>query len=133
METSSMDAKTIPVGSLIDKLETIRAKKRDLEKEVEALTTEYEEIKVVLMARLDAEGVSKSTGKRATASITEVVVGNVIDWEAAWKLIAKNPQLMQRRISDPAFRELYEQKGEKFMAKYGLQPFVKRNLNLRSL
>jgi hypothetical protein len=128
-----MDAKTITVGSLIDKLDVIRARKRILQEEIDALTKEYGEIEVVLMARLDAEGVSKSTGKRATASISESVVGNVIDWELAWKLISKNPQLMQRRISDPAFRELCEQKGEKFMAKYGFEPFVKRRLNLRSL
>jgi hypothetical protein len=133
MDEKHMDARTQTVGSLIDKLHTIRNRKRELEEEIKILSDNYKQVEATLMGRLDAEGVSKSTGKHATASITEVVVCNPIDWEAAWKLIAKNPQLVQRRISDPAFREMYEQKGAKFMAKYGLEPFVKRNLNLRSL
>lgn len=127
-----MDARPTPVGTLIDKLEAIRAKRRELAEKDKLLSKEYSEIEVALMQRLDAEGVTKSTGKKATASISEVIVANV-DWEKAWPLIAKNPQLVQRRCSDPAFRELLEQKGEKFLAKYGMTPFTKRNLNLRSL
>lgn len=127
-----MDTRPTPVGTLIDKLEAIRAKRRELAEKDKELSKEYSEIEAALFQRFDAEGVTKSTGKKATASITEVVVANV-DWEKAWPLIAKNPQLVQRRASDPAFRELLEQKGEKYMAKYGMTPFVKRNLNLRSL
>lgn len=127
-----MDTRPTPVGTLIDKLEAIRAKRRELAEKDKLLSKEYGEIEVALMQRLDAEGVTKSTGKKATASISEVVVAKV-DWEKAWPLIAKNPQLVQRRASDPAFRELLEQKGEKFLAKYGMTPFVKRNLNLLSL
>lgn len=127
-----MNTRPTPVGTLIDKLEAIRAKRRELAEKDKLLAKEYSEVEATLMQRLDAEGVTKSTGKKATASITEVVVADV-DWELAWPLIAKNPQLVQHRCSDPAFRELLEQKGEKYMAKYGMIPFVKRNLNLRSL
>lgn len=127
-----MDMKAPTVGSLIDKMEALREKRRVIAEQDKTLAAQYAELEVTLMARLDADGTQKASSKKATVSISEVVVANV-DWDLAWPLIAKNPQLVQRRASDPAFRELFEQKGEKFMAKYGMTPFVKRKLNLRSI
>ena len=120
------------VGSIIDKLDAVREKRRALAEQDKKLEAEYLELEKALMERYDQEGLSKSTGRRATASISEIVVAQC-DWDKAWPLIAKNPQLVQRRISDPAFRELYEYKGAKFMEKYGFTPFVKRKINLRSI
>lgn len=127
-----MDMKAPTIGSLIDKLEAVREKKRQLAEQDKVLSAQYAELEATLLQRLDADGTQKASSKKATVSISEVVVAEV-NWELAWPLIAKNPQLVQRRASDPAFRELFEQKGEKFMAKYGMTPFVKRKLNLRSL
>ena len=127
-----MDMKAPTVGSLIDKMEALREKRRVIAEQDKTLAAQYAELEVTLMARLDADGTQKASSKKATVSISEVVVANV-DWDLAWPLIAKNPQLIQRRASDPAFRELFEQQGEKFMAKYGMTPFVKRKLNLRSI
>ena len=127
-----MDMKAPTIGSLIDKLEAVRKKKRVLAEQDKILSAQYAELEATLLQRLDADGTQKASSKKATVSISEVVVANV-DWDLAWPLIAKNPQLVQRRASDPAFRELFEQKGEKFMAKYGMTPFVKRKLNLRSI
>ena len=120
------------IGSLIDKLEAVREKKRVLAEQDKVLSVQYAELEATLLQRLDADGTQKASSKKATVSISEIVVANV-DWDLAWPLIAKNPQLVQRRASDPAFRELFEQKGEKYMAKYGMTPFVKRKLNLRSI
>lgn len=127
-----MDMKAPTVGSLIDKMDAIREKRRVIAEQDKALAAQYAELEATLMQRLDADGTQKASSKKATVSISEVVVAEV-NWELAWPLIAKNPQLVQRRASDPAFRELYEQKGAKFMAKYGMTPFIKRKLNLRSL
>lgn len=127
-----MDVKAPTIGSLIDKLAAVREKKRQLAEQDKVLSAQYAELEATLLQRLDADGTQKASSKKATVSISEVVVAEV-NWELAWPLIAKNPQLVQRRASDPAFRELFEQKGEKFMAKYGMTPFVKRKLNLRSL
>lgn len=127
-----MDMKTPTVGSLIDKIENVREKRRAIADQDKVLAAQYAELEAAIMQRLDADGTQKASSKKATVSISEVVVAEV-NWELAWPLIAKNPQLVQRRASDPAFRELYEQKGEKFMAKYGMTPFIKRKLNLRSL
>ena len=127
-----MNMKAPTIGSLIDKLEAVREKKRVLAELDKVLSVQYAELEATLLQRLDADGTQKASSKKATVSISEIVVANV-DWDLAWPLIAKNPQLVQRRASDPAFRELFEQKGEKYMAKYGMTPFVKRKLNLRSI
>ena len=127
-----MDMKAPTIGSLIDKMDAVREKKRVLAEQDKALSAQYAELEATLLQRLDADGTQKASSKKATVSISEVVVANV-DWDLAWPLIAKNPQLVQRRASDPAFRELFEQKGEKYMAKFGMTPFVKRKLNLRSI
>ena len=144
-----MDARTPTVGSLIDKLDDLREKKRKADLIVKELETQYSELDTVLMQRLQAEGMQKASGKKATYSLGEEVVATVNDWDIAWKTIAKQPQLMQRRISNPAFRELLEhskikfgnvklteteeKKATAFYAKLGMTPFVKIKSNLRSI
>lgn len=144
-----MDARTPTVGSLIDKLDDLREKKRKADLVVKELETQYSELDTVLMQRLQAEGMQKASGKNATYSLGEEVVATVNDWDIAWKTIAKQPQLMQRRISNPAFRELLEhskikfgnvklteaeeKKATAFYAKLGMTPFVKIKSNLRSI
>lgn len=144
-----MDARTPTVGSLIDKLDDLREKKRKADLVVKELEAQYSELDTVLMQRLQAEGMQKASGKKATYSLGEEVVATVNDWDIAWKTIAKQPQLMQRRISNPAFRELLEhskikfgnvkltegeeKKATAFYAKLGMTPFVKIKSNLRSI
>lgn len=144
-----MDARTPTVGSLIDKLDDLREKKRKADLVVKELEAQYSELDTVLMQRLQAEGMQKASGKKATYSLGEEVVATVNDWGIAWKTIAKQPQLMQRRISNPAFRELLEhskikfgnvklteaeeKKATAFYAKLGMTPFVKIKSNLRSI
>lgn len=130
-----MDMPKTPLGTLIDKLEAVREKRRKLAEQDAKLKAEYDELDEEIKMRLAAEGMDKATGKKATVSISDVVVANVKDWDAFHAFIKKTGyfHLLQRRVSDPAFRELLEQKGEKAMAKFGVEPFVKKNLNLRSV
>ena len=144
-----MDARTPTVGSLIDKLDDLREKKRKADLVVKELEAQYSELDTTLMQRLQAEGMQKASGKKATYSLGEEVVATVNDWDAAWKIIAKNPQLMQRRISNPAFREYLDhakikfgnvemteaetKKATAFYSKLGMTPFVKTKSTLRSI
>lgn len=128
-----MTTKTPSIGSLIDQLTKIRDKRRELAAKDDELKAEYATIEAGLIAALKEQGMEKATGKLGTASLSNVTVATILDWDAAWKLIPKYPHLVQRRISDPSFRELLELKGEKYLAKYGMSPFVKTNLNLRSI
>lgn len=57
-------------------------------------------------------------------------VAQVTDWDAFYAYIYKNKfgHLLQRRVSDPAWRELMEQ-GKKVP---GTTPFTKKRLNFRA-
>lgn len=135
-----MDMKTPTLGSLIDKLVTVRDKRRALAEQDKELVKEVEELQATILARLEAEGTDKASSKKATVSRTTVTVANVTDWDAFWSFIHKNKfnHMLQRRVSDPAYRELVEMaQSDKKLAKQlqaaGVEPFVKVNLNLRSL
>lgn len=119
------------MGSTIDSLWAKREEKRKTEAKVKVIEAEIAAIEEVLMDRMDKEETSKSQGTKASVSITSAVVANVEDWEAFWPYVAKNKffHLVQKRVSDPAVRELWDS-GKKVP---GVQPFTKRKLNIRSL
>lgn len=123
--------KPASLGVQIDAIFKTREELRALqeqEKEVEARIREQE---LVLMETMEREGVDRSTGKLATVSISETLTGNVVDWDVFWAFVFKTKaaHLLQRRISDPAVRELFETKG----AVPGVEPFKKRKLNIRKV
>lgn len=130
-----MVEKVIPLGKLIDKLNDAREAKRKHAEQEKVLSANYTEIEAQILARLGAEGMNKATGTKATASISQVVVANVEDWDKFHAFVKKTGffHLLQRRVSDPSFRELLEMKGAAAMAKAGVVPFVKTNLNLTAL
>lgn len=120
----------ISIGPTVDKLHQLRERKRKLEAEVAEIEAEFKDLEERLLLKLEAEGSDKGAGKLATVSISRNVVGNVTDWEALNKFIKKTGyfHLYQRRLSDAAVRELFEQ-GKKVP---GCEPFTKLRLNLRS-
>lgn len=119
------------LGALIDALDDAREKKRALAAQIKEAEAEYNDLAAQIIERMDSEDTRKGEGKKASASITEVVVAEIEDFDAVWAFAKKHNygHLFQRRISDPAYRELLERKG----SVPGLKPFTKRNLNLRSL
>lgn len=125
--------KPYTLGSLIDQLDDAREVKRALAVQVKAAEENYKIIESQIIERLDSEESRKGEGRKAGVSITEVTVANIVDFDELTKYIKRTGyfHLFQRRISDPAFRELLER--EKKHVVPGLEPFTKRNLNLRSL
>lgn len=121
---------TLLKGTTVDKLVGLRNKKRDLEASVKSLEGQIEELQSQLLEEMESAGVDKFSGKLGTVSISTNVVANVEDWDALYPYIAKNKlwQLLQRRVSDPAYRELLDA-GKKIP---GVQPFSKKRLNLRA-
>lgn len=119
------------MGSSIDSLWAKREEKRSVEAKVKVIEAEIAAIEESLMERMDKEETTKSQGTKASVSITQATVANVEDWEAFHSYIAKNKyfHLLQKRVSDPAVRELWDA-GKKVP---GVQPFSKRKLNIRSL
>ena len=118
-------------GAMIDSMWELREKKRALEASVKDVESQIADLEAKLMEDMQANGVDKMTGKHASVSITSTVVANVEDWDAFWAYIHKMKygHLLQRRVSDPAYRELLDL-GKKIP---GTQPFTKKRLNLRAL
>ena len=60
----------------------------------------------------------------------DLVVAQVEDWDEFWKYIYRHKlgHLLQRRVSDPSYRELLEQ-GKKVP---GVSPFNKKRMSFRS-
>ena len=83
------------------------------------------------MERMEAEGTDKAQGSKASVTISKNVVANVTDWDELWPYIVKNKfyGLVQRRVTDTAYRELLDL-GKKVP---GVEPFTKRALTVRSL
>ena len=67
----------------------------------------------------------------ASVSITTSVVADVKEWDSFYAFIAKNKffHLLQRRVSEPAYRELLDA-GKKVP---GVLPFTKKKLNVRTI
>lgn len=134
--TVEAPAQTAPtelsIGPTIDKLFALREQKRTLDAEMKVIEAKYSELEQGLIAQLDRDGVSKATGRKATASVTEKTIGTAEDWDVLWPWIAKtkNFQLVQRRLSTAAWEELAVERGKKIP---GTAPFTKRTLNLRTL
>lgn len=118
------------LGKDIDDLFQLREKKRKLESAIKDIEGQASLIEERLMENMEKNGVERTTGKLGTVSITSSVVANVEDWDLFGAYIIKNKLLhmLQRRVSDPAYRELLDA-GKKVP---GVQPFNKKRLNLRA-
>ena len=119
------------IGTKIDTLHNIREQKRALEKEIESLQEQAAMLESELIDQMDAEGVTKSTGKHASVNIGENVKPSVEDWDAFYRYInrTKSFHLLERRPSVTGCRELFELKGKI----PGVVPFTQRKINIRSV
>lgn len=124
-------AKGPTMGSLIDAMWAAREEKRRLEAQVKEVSAKIDELQQQLMERMEAEGTDKAQGSKASVSISKNVVADVKDWNEFGAYILKNKliHLLQRRVSDPAYRELLEA-GKNVP---GVEPFTKHTLTVRSL
>lgn len=118
------------LGTLIDQMHSLREKKRELEASIKDLEGQATLLETQIMDGMAEQGLEKMSGTVGTVSITSSTVANVTDWDAFWAYIHKMKygHLLQRRVSDPAYRELLES-GKKVP---GTEPFTKKRLNLRA-
>lgn len=119
------------VGSTIDLMHALREEKRAADAVVKTIEEKIAAQEEVLYKLMDAQGLKKAGGSKATASIDSAVVASVDDWDAFWAWVVKKKyfHLIQKRVSNLGYRELLE-KGVKVP---GVQPFTKRKLTLTSL
>lgn len=119
------------IGVKIDKMHQLREEKRKLEEQVKDIQAKMATLETDLIADMDKQGVSKSTGALATVSISENIRPSVEDWDAFYAYIHryKYYHLMERRPSVSGCNELLETKGKI----PGVVPFTQRKLNVRSV
>jgi hypothetical protein len=121
------------VGSLADKLWTLREQIRALEKQKTELERDKERLEYDLMGLMEEQGLDKASGKLATISVSETIVPQVTDWDDFWTFVRKRnlPELIQRRVSATAYREVLDERGSKGVP--GTTPYSKRRLNVTTL
>lgn len=119
------------IGDKIDRIWGIREEIRELESKIKDLAKAKELIEEELLKQMDAEGITKSTGHRASVSISENIKPQVEDWDAFYAYIHKYGyfHLLERRPSVTGCRELFETKG----MIPGVVPWTKRTVNLRTI
>ena len=120
------------LGSTTDKLYVLKERQRELEEKVNEIKAEYAALEEQLLARLDAEESTKCGGKKATASVTFTDVADVENWDEfhAWIKKTGNFQVLQKRVSDAAWREIRDLKKA---PPPGTKAFTKKRLNLRAI
>ena len=118
-------------GNMIDSYWKLRDQKRAHEEAIKQLSEAMSKMETDLLQQMDADGITKATGKNATVSISTQIRPNVTDWDEFYKFIGKHKyyHLLERRPSVSGCQELFESKG----AIPGVVPFTKRGINMRAL
>lgn len=129
-EAVKTPASQAAIGKTIDKIFSLRKKKAELEAAVKDVEGQIALLDAEVLEALEASGVEKTATKHGTVSISTSTVAQVTDWDAFLAYIYRNKygHLLQRRVSDPAWRELVEQ-GKKVPGTTG---FTKKRLNYRA-
>lgn len=110
------------LGGCADRLYKLRAESAALKKKLEAVQDETQVIKTYLIDHLPKSEADGITGRFANATVHKKVVGQVKDWPKFYKHVLKTKDfsLMQKRLSDAAFKEHHEE-GLKIP---GVKPFT---------
>lgn len=126
------------IEALTAELVEVRNQLRLLSAEEKELKRKQEELQYRMMQAMDAVGTSVARANGHSISISTSTVATITDYSefADWLVqeLPSNPEylaIFQRRISDPMFRELLDERGGEDIP--GLAPFEKRTLSLRIL
>ena len=114
----------------IDQLKTVKEQIKDLNNEVKELKAREDEIARDLMSKMDEAGLKRMANDTATISVATEIVPDPVDWDLFYKYITDTGQfeLLHKRISLPAFRELLQSQEVP-----GMQSRELMKLNFRSL
>jgi len=127
-----MSEKTVeirPTSDIIQALVDCRDERRRIADRDKELVAAWKSLEEELLTRLDEQGMLQGKTAVGTASITEAIVPNVVDWDALHDHIRETGDfyLLQKRPSAAAFREIHASGGEI----PGMEAFNKRTISLR--
>jgi hypothetical protein len=130
VQVTKVDAFDIPpkMGEKVDLMRALREQRAALEVESAKAKAKYDQVEQALLEQLEDQGCASTGGATASASISESTVAQVIDWDTFYQYIKDHDyfHLLQRRVSDPSVRELFERDG----AVPGVVPYIKRKIHL---
>jgi hypothetical protein len=98
------------LGETIDALYSLRQVRLQKQKEIDEMKAKEMEFRQIIIGMLETAGLAKASGFAATAGIKTTVEPLVTDWDPVFDYIRKENkfELIQKRISAPAWRELKE-------------------------
>jgi len=98
------------IGACADALYTIRSKRLDLQKKVDALAAEESELREHIICELPKSDASGVAGKLARVSVVRKQVPSVKDWDTFYRYVKRTGafELLHRRVADAAIRERWD-------------------------
>ena len=119
------------VNQLINERADVKSRMDKLNRELKDLRAESDYIDVLLLKKMDAEGMSRTANDSASVSINEDTVPEVTDWDQLYQYVTETQDfsLIQRRVSSTAYKEILKL-GDGVP---GLQPRTVRRINFRKL
>ena len=131
IEEPVIEKENMSVNQLINERAELKQQMDRLKKHVNELRAESDYIDVLLLKKMDAEGISRTANDSASVSINVDTVPNVDDWDALYAHVTSTQDfsLLQRRVSSTAYKELLKM-GENVP---GLSPRTVRRVNFRKL
>ncbi len=119
------------IDDKIDEMFALRETKRGLDAQSKAIGKKIDECQEWLLTRYKEVGTTTSRGQFASATVTEAVVPNIVDWGAVSEWIMENDgvYLVHRRVSAGPWKELLDA-GTKIP---GIEAYTKTTISLRKL
>ena len=119
------------VNQLINERAKVKDSMDKLNRELKELRAESDYIDVLLLKKMDTEGLSRTANDSASVSINEDTVPEVTDWDELYRHVTETQEfsLIQRRVSSTAYKEILKL-GDGVP---GLQPRTVRRVNFRKL
>ena len=124
-----MPEQPLTTRQIVAKMVEIRDERRRISARDKELITEGKSFEMELLLRLDDQGMEKVSTAEGTATISETILPQVVDWDAFYEYMRDNDALylLQKRPAAAAFREMHES-GQSIA---GVEPFTQRTIGLR--
>ena len=92
------------INELIEKRAEVKQSMDSLNRELKVLRETQDHLDVLLLKKMDAEGLSRTANQQASVSINEDTVPDVTNWEEVQQYViaTEDFSLIQRRISSTA-------------------------------
>jgi hypothetical protein len=120
------------LGQKIDKLFNLREEKLKQNEIVKTIQRQFDDLQDDIILNLQGEDIKKATGEKASASVSMGFYPTVNDLEifATWCVKNKKYEMMQRRLSSAAVKEMYDETNK---LPPGTEAYTKAKLNLRRI